>query len=107
MMENLIFITYIGLALFFLIYNVISYKKKNIIYTIRKGNISVIKDDYYNIQLIFSIFNCILLILGTVFIYNKIDVPLFVALYIGVYWLVNYLLKFIAIKMNYLNTSYE
>ena len=83
MMENLIFITYIGLALFFLIYNVISYKKKNIIYTIRKGNISVIKDDYYNIQLIFSIFNCILLILGTVFIYNKIDVPLFCSF---IYW---------------------
>ena len=106
-MENLIFIACIGLTLFLLIYNIISYKNKNIIYTIRKGNISVIKDDYYKIQLIFSIFNCILLILGTVFIYSKIDIQLFVALYTSVYWLVNYLLKFLAIKMKYLNVSYE
>ena len=106
-MENLIFIGEIALTLFLLIYNIIAYKKKNIIYTIREQNIGVIKDDYYKLQLIFSIINCILLLLLTIFIYSKIAVQLFVGLYGSIFWLVNYLLKFIAIKMKYLNVNYE
>ena len=49
-MGDLVFIVYISIALIFLIYSIISCKKKNIIYTIRNENINVLKDDYYNLQ---------------------------------------------------------
>ena len=106
-MEDLFFIVYISMALIFLIYSIISYKKKRIIYTIRNKKINVLKDDYYKIQLLFCLFNCILLILESLIIYNKININLFVSYYLVTFWAINYLLKFIAIKMKYLNTSYE
>ena len=106
-MGDLVFIVYISIALIFLIYSIISYKKKNIVYTIRNEKINVLKDDYYNLQLLFCVFNCILLVLESVIIYNKTNTSLFVCYYLATFWIVNYLLKFISIKMKYLNTSYE
>ena len=76
-----------------------------IIYTIRSKKVSVIKDDYYKVQLSFCIFKCILLILGGVNIYNKVSINLFISYYLSVFWLVSYLLKFIAIKMKYLKIA--
>jgi len=106
-MGDVVFIAYISIAFIFLIYSIISYKKKSIIYTIRNKNINVLKDDYYNLQLLFCVLTCILLILGSLIIYNKVHINLFVSCYVGTFWLLNYLLKFIAIKMKYLNISYE
>ena len=106
-MGDLVFIVYISIALIFLIYSIISYKKKNIIYTIRSEKINVSKDNYYNLQLLFCVSNCILLILESVAIYNKTNTTLFVCYYLVTFWVVNYLLKFIGIKMKYLNISYE
>ncbi len=106
-MEDVILLVYIGMAFTFLIYSIISCKKKSIIYTIRSKKINVLEDEYYNLQLLFSIFNCILLILGSVIIYNKMNIILVVSYYLATFWGVNYLLKFIAIKMKYLNTSFE
>ena len=96
----------ISMALIFLIYSIISYKKKRIIYTIlnEKEKIIVLKDDYYKIQLLFCVFNCILLILESIIIYNT---RFFICYYLATFWIVNYLLKFMAIKMKYLNKSYE
>ncbi|MRN23441.1 hypothetical protein EAI30_02310 [Romboutsia ilealis] len=106
-MGDVVFIIYISISLIFFVYSIISCKKKSIIYTIRSEKINVLKDDYYNLQLLFCIFNCILLILESVIIYNKTNTSLFVCYYISTFWIINYLLKFIAIKMKYLNTSYE
>ena len=106
-MGDVVFIVYISIALIFLVYSIISYKKKSIIYTIRNEKINVLKDDYYNLQLLFCVFNCILLVLESVIIYNKTNTSLFVCYYLATFWIVNYLLKFISIKMKYLNTSYE
>lgn len=106
-MEDVVFLVYISMALIFLIYSIISYKKKSIIYTIRNKKINVLKDDYYKIQLLFCVFNCILLILGSAIIYNKVNINLFTSYYLAIFWIINYLLKFVAIKIKYLNTSYE
>ena len=103
-MGDTVSIVYISIALIFLIYSIISYKKKRIIYTIRNENINVLKDDYYKIQLLFCVFNCILLILESIIIYNT---RFFICYYLATFWIVNYLLKFMAIKMKYLNKSYE
>lgn len=106
-MGDVVLIVYISIALIFLVYSIISYKNKSIIYTISNENISVLKDDYYNLQLLFCVFNCILLILESVIIYNNTNTPLFVSYYLATFWIVNYLLKFIAIKMKYINKSYN
>lgn len=105
-MEYTVSIVSISMALIFLIYSIISYKKKRIIYTIlnEKEKIIVLKDDYYKIQLLFCVFNCILLILESIIIYNT---RFFICYYLATFWIVNYLLKFMAIKMKYLNKSYE
>lgn len=106
-MGDIVFIVYIGIALIFFIYSIIWYKNKSIIYTIRNKHITVLKDDYYNLQLLFCVFNSILLILESVLIYNNTNTSLFVCYYLATFWVVNYLLKFIAIKMKYLSTIYE
>ena len=106
-MGDTVSIVYISIALIFLIYSIISYKKKRIIYTIRNENINVLKDDYYKMQLLFCVFNCILLVLESVIIYNDSNASLFLCYYVATFWIVNYLLKFIAIKMEYLNKSHE
>ena len=105
-MEETVSIVSISMALIFLIYSIISYKKKRIIYTIlnEKEKIIVLKDDYYKIQLLFCVFNCILLILESIIIYNT---RFFICYYLATFWIVNYLLKFMALKMKYLNKSYE
>lgn len=102
-------IAYISIALIFLIYSIISYKKKNIIYTVcnEKEKLTVLKDDYYKMQLLFCVFNCILLILESVIIYNNSNTRFFICYYLATFWIVNYLLRFIAIKMKYLNKSHE
>lgn len=104
-MDNIDYITYIGAALSFLIYSIISYKNKNIIYTIRSEKMSAIKSDYYKLQLLFCIANCILLILESVISYNMENTKFFLLYYFATFWLVNYLLKFIAVKMKYLNIN--
>lgn len=106
-MGDTVSIVYISIALIFLIYSIISYKKKSIIYTIRNEKINVLKDDYYKMQLLFCVFNCILLVLESVIIYNDSNASLFLCYYLATFWIVNYLLKFIAIKMEYLNKSHE
>ena len=102
-MDNIEVIVYISAALLFLIYSIRSYQKKNIIYTIRNEKMSVIKNDYYNLQLLFCIANCSLLILESVIGYNMENTKLLLLYYLATFWLLNFLLKIIALKMKYLN----
>ena len=108
-MLNILSISYISIALIFLVYSIISYKKKSIIYAVRDGKekVTVLKDDYYKIQLLFCVLNCILLILETLIIYIHSNSGLFTLYYIGTFWIVNYLLKFMAIKIKYLGKCHE
>ena len=82
-----------------------AYKKKFIIYTIKNNNIRVTKDSYYILQLLFCIINCILLIFESVMTIKSIS--FFACYYVATFWLMNYLLKFVSIKMKYVSMSYE
>lgn len=93
------------IPLIFLIYSLIAYKKKFIIYTIKNNNIRVTKDSYYILQLLFCIINCILLIFESVMTIKSIS--FFACYYVATFWLMNYLLKFVSIKMKYISMSYE
>lgn len=102
-MKDIVFIIYVGIALIFLVYSIMSWKNKKMIYTIQSEKISVLKDKYYNLQLWFCVLNCILLILCSVFMRDKANTAFFVSCYLCIFWVVNYSLKFIGIKMKYLN----
>ena len=93
------------IPLIFLIYSLMAYKKKFIIYTIKNNNIRVTKDSYYILQLLFCIINCILLIFESVMTIKSIS--FFACYYVATFWLMNYLLKFVSIKMKYVSLSYE
>lgn len=82
-----------------------AYKKKFIIYTIKNNNIRVTKDSYYILQLLFCIINCILLVFESVMTIKSIS--FFACYYVATFWLMNYLLKFVSIKMKYVSMSYE
>lgn len=93
------------IPLIFLIYSLIAYKKKFIIYTIKNNKIRVKKDSYYILQLLFCIINCILLVFESVMTIKSIS--FFACYYVATFWLMNYLLKFVSIKMKYVSMSYE
>ena len=56
-MLNTLSIFSICMALIFLVYSIISYKKKSIIYAVKDGKekLTVLKDDYYKMQLLFCV----------------------------------------------------
>lgn len=85
------------------IYSLISYKKKTIIYTKNNENIKVLKDSYYSLQLLFYIITCILLVFESVMTISSISI--FICYYIATFFLMNYLLRFISVKMNYLSVN--
>lgn len=89
----------------FFIYGLISYKKKFIICTINNKKMKVIKNSYYSLQLLFCIINCILLVFESIITIN--NVIFFWCYYIATFWVINYLLKFISIKMKYVSISGE
>ena len=91
------------IPLIFLIYSLIAYKKKFIIYTIKNNKIRVTKDSYYILQLLFCIINCILLIFESVMTIKSIS--FFACYYVATFWLMNYLLKYVSIKMKYVSLS--
>jgi hypothetical protein len=93
------------IPLILFIYSLISYKKKIIIYTINNNKMKIMKNSYYNLQLLFCIINCILLVFESVLTIDNII--LFVCYYIATFWLMNYLLKFISIKMKYVSIGCE
>ena len=88
------------IPLILFIYALISYKKKTIVYTINNDRMKVTKDSYYSLQLLFYIIICILLVFESVMTIKSIS--FFICYYIATFWLMNYLLKFISIKMKYI-----
>ena len=89
----------------FFTYSLVSFKKKFIICTIKNNNIKVIKDSYYSLQLLFCIITCVLLVFESVIAINNI--LFFTCYYIATFLFINYLLKFISIKMNFISINGE
>lgn len=98
-----LWISAIIIPLILFIYSLISYKKKAIICTINNKDMKVIKNSYYGLQLLFCIIICILLIFESVMVINNIVI--FICYYIATFLFMNYLLKFISIKMKYITIS--
>lgn len=101
----LIVVSTITIPLIFLIYGIMAYKKKIIICTINNNKMKVVKNSYYSLQLLFCIINCILLVFVSLMI--TANIIQYVCYYIATFWLMNYLFKFISIKMNYVSIGFE
>ncbi|MEA4828316.1 MAG: hypothetical protein VB130_17120 [Clostridium sp.] len=86
--------------LVFLIYNIMCYFKKKVIYTIKSEKFIIINDRFFNIQLLLSCINCILISV-IAYLWEKFYFQFGVILYLGVFWTINYLIKGIAIFKKY------
>lgn len=106
-MGDIVFLICIAAPVMFFIYSIVSYKKKFIIYTIKDKNMKVVNDAYYRLQLSICIVNSILVALGIIIIYNIKKPTTIVFYYMAVFWILNYLLKFMAIKKNYITIDCE
>ncbi|MPN17000.1 hypothetical protein SDC9_164349 [bioreactor metagenome] len=86
--------------LLFLMYNIMCHFKKRIIYTIKSKNFIIINDKFFNIQLLLSFINCILISI-IAYLWESLNLQFGLALYLGVFWTINYLIKGIAIFKKY------
>lgn len=94
-------------ALIVLIENIIFYKKKKITTAISGSfkKYKVVNNSYYKIQLGSSI----LFVLCTILLYivraNFEQIGVYAIAFIGVYWSINYIVKFISIYVNYIEVD--
>jgi len=83
------------LPVLFIIYNIIYYFKKKVIYTINTEDFVIVSDDFFKLQLYLSCINAILTSI-LVFVWDKFNsryTPLSVIL---TFWGINYLIKYIS-----------
>ena len=90
-----LFICNIIVPLLFVIYNIVYYFKKKVIYTLKNDDFIIINDDFYKIQLIVSCVNAISVSI-LLFAWQKYSFYFGLYLVIIVFWSFNYLIKVIA-----------
>lgn len=88
------------LPIVFVIYNIIYYFNKKVIYTIKKDNFIIINDTFFKIQLFLSCLNAIFVSMVTYYL-DKYNSSVGLLLFILIFWGINYLIKFIAILKKY------
>ena len=96
------FFTIIGIILpiLFIIYNLVCYSKKIVIYTIKNKEFRVINENFYKIQLGLSIINSLFITINS-YISDKVNYCIGFLLFISMFWGINYLIKFIAVSKGY------
>lgn len=95
MIELILSIT-IGVAFF--LYSLYCSKKRKVIYTISSPFFNVIDNRYFDLQLIISLLNSVILIMGQIISEFLFDEPHILFITILIFWLVNYFLKWIALR---------
>lgn len=88
----------------FVIYNIVYYLKKKVIYTIKNKNLVIVDNNYFKVQLFLSFINSIFISI-IVGIWDKLNSQTCFLLFILTFWGINYLIKFIAILKEYAKTE--
>lgn len=88
----------------FVIYNIVYYFNKKVIYTIKDKNFVVINNNFFKIQLCLSCVNAILITI-IVYLWDKFEYQSGFLLFILTFWGINYLIKFIATLKKYAKTE--
>lgn len=106
-MNNPVVIISAIFLIFFLFHSARCYKEKKINYTFRFSKINVLNpNNFFKIQIIFSILNCIsLLILLNIYIFLQYRLELYLILYCIIFWLYNLSIKYISLKLNYIEIN--
>ena len=84
----------------FIIYNLICYSKKLVIYTIKRKNFRVINEDFYKIQLGLCVVNSLFMTIN-IYIYDKVNEPMGYLLFFSMFWGINYLIKYSTVLKGY------
>ncbi|WP_315066873.1 hypothetical protein [uncultured Clostridium sp.] len=84
----------------FVIYNIVCYSKKKVIYTMKDKNLVIINDKFFKIQLCLSCVNSIFIAI-IVYMWDKVSYRFKLLLLLLTFWGINYLIKFIAILKEY------
>lgn len=96
------------IAIWFIIYNLICYKKRKMIYAINKDRYYILKNDYFKTQLIFGIVNSICLIMFSVYCYAIIkEMSLYTLGVIIIFGGLNCTLSLYSCKKGYLGIKEE
>ena len=88
------------IPILFVIYNIVYYFNKKVIYAIKDKNLVIINNKFFKIQLCLSCINSILIAI-VVYVWDKFHSPFSFLLFILTFWGINYLIKFIAILKKY------
>lgn len=88
----------------FVIYNIVYYLKKKVIYTIKNKNFVIVNNNYFKVQLLLSCINSILISI-IVRMWDKLNSQIYFLLFILTFWGINYLIKFISILKEYAKTE--
>lgn len=94
------FILGIIVPIVFLIYNIYCFKHKTVIYAIKSKEFIICNDKFFKLQLIMGILNSILLSM-TSFMWELNSMQFGAVIYIGIFWMINYSVKGIAIAKGY------
>ena len=88
------------MPILFVIYNMIYYFNKKVIYTIKDKNFIIVNDKFFKMQLFFSCLNAILVSI-VIYFWDKYNSSLCLLFFILIFWGINYLIKFSAILKKY------
>jgi len=88
------------MPILFVIYNIVYYFNKKVIYTIKDKNLIVINNKFFKIQLCLSCVNSILISI-IVYVWDKSNSPFSFLIFMLTFWSINYLIKVIAILKKY------
>ncbi len=108
-MINVIYLVYVILAMIFFMYNIRCFITKKPIYFIKSKNkkIIILNDNFFKMQLMFSIINSVLLIIISIIFsvcfYKYI--LMYISIFISIFMLMNYLIKSISIKKEYIDLA--
>ena len=108
MINKVFLFIFISPAICYLIYNIICYKRKSIVYILsnRKKIFMVLNDDFYNIQLLFGAVLSFLLILSSIALIYSTSYENYLYYFIIVYALTfsffNIIFEWISIKKSYI-----
>lgn len=92
------------MPILFVIYNIVYYFNKKVIYTIKDMNLVIINNKFFKVQLCLSCLNSVLITI-VVYVWDKFDYPFGLLLFLITFWGINYLIKFIAILKKYAKTE--
>lgn len=88
------------MPILFIIYNIIYYLKRKVIYTIKDKNFIIIDYRFFKIQLSLSLVNAILVSI-VVYAWDKYNLKFGLLFFMLIYWGINYSIKYIGILKKY------